>query len=202
VVGYSKGAPDLLEMLRLYPDVRGQVAALVTIAGAVAGTRLAEGPSAGAGQALVDFFGRFPGGVAESCGIGNAQGISSLRRGVSHDRLEGYLKAGLSIPVYSLVAVSTPQTTSKVLKPSWDTLAAYSIDQDSQVVTDEGIVPGGAFLGQALGDHWAVALPFDDVRPPNHDLVLGLVDHNKPYPREALLEAVIRLVHADLRKQP
>ena len=58
--------------------------------------------------------------------------------------------------------------------------------------------PGGLFLGTALGDHWAVALPFAEA----HDSALDrLVDHNR-YPRTALLEALVRFVTSDLVRHP
>ncbi len=200
VVGYSKGAPDSLEMLRLYPDVRRQVVALVTVAGAVGGTRLADRPDAEAGQSLVKFLAQFPGDLNEKCGVGNGQGLASLKRGLRMRRLQEFVQLKLSIPAYSLVAISTPATTSKALTSGWNTLASYSMDEDSQVVAEESIVPGGTFLGRAVADHWAVALPFADTKQPFHDLALTFVDRNRPYPREALLEAIVQFVHADLRR--
>jgi hypothetical protein len=53
---------------------------------------------------------------------------------------------------------------------------------------------GGAFLGTALGDHWAVALPFSEVHNPIFD---GVVDRNR-FPRTALLQAMVRFVVNDL----
>jgi hypothetical protein len=86
------------------------------------------------------------------------------------------------------------ETTSKVLQNSWKQLSAYSIDQDSQVIRDEAAVPGGASLGTALGDHWAVALPFSEAHNPIFD---AAVDRNV-FPRTALLEAMVRFVINDL----
>jgi hypothetical protein len=42
LVGYSKGAPDILEAVVAYPEIRGRVAAVVSAAGAVGGSALAN----------------------------------------------------------------------------------------------------------------------------------------------------------------
>ena len=49
VVGYSKGAPDALEALAQFPAAQREIAAIVTIAGAVLGSRLSEGVPPGEG---------------------------------------------------------------------------------------------------------------------------------------------------------
>ena len=71
-------------------------------------------------------------------------------------------------------------------------LARYSQDQDSQVVAEEGILPGADFLGIAKGDHWALAVPFSDHPDP---AIRKAVDRNR-FPRVALLEALVRFVYA------
>ena len=45
LIGYSKGVPDILETLVLYPEIVDRVAAVVSIAGAVGGSPLADGAS-------------------------------------------------------------------------------------------------------------------------------------------------------------
>ncbi len=87
---------------------------------------------------------------------------------------------------------------STALENGWKQLSAYSIDQDSQIIRDDAMVPGGIFLGTALGDHWAVALPFSDAHDPLFD---RLVDHNV-FPRTVLLEALVRFVMNDLKEHP
>ena len=42
LVGYSKGAPDILEAIVNYPEIRPRVAAVVSAAGAVGGSPLAN----------------------------------------------------------------------------------------------------------------------------------------------------------------
>ena len=42
LVGYSKGAPDILEAVVKYPEIRNRVAAVVSAAGAIGGSPLAN----------------------------------------------------------------------------------------------------------------------------------------------------------------
>jgi hypothetical protein len=62
------------------------------------------------------------------------------------------------------------------------------------VIADDAVVPGGTFLGIARADHWAIALPFDEIADPvKRRRALRWVDKNV-YPRTALLEAIVRFV--------
>jgi hypothetical protein len=56
------------------------------------------------------------------------------------------------------------------------------------------IVPGSTLLGYVNADHWAVALPIAR----SHDTIASLFVTENAYPREALLEAVLRFVEEDL----
>lgn len=75
------------------------------------------------------------------------------------------------------------------------------------MIREDAIVPHGAYLGTALGDHWAVSLPFEHVlkyhpgtSPHDAQLIATLVDHNH-CPRASLFEAALRFVIADLEKR-
>jgi hypothetical protein len=87
-----------------------------------------------------------------------------------------------------------------VLKPLWDAVAPHAVEQDSHIVEREALVPGGRFLGRALGDHWAVAMPFtpnDKLKGKARDFVDEHVEWNR-YPRAALIEAAVRVAIDDL----
>lgn len=189
--GYSKGAPDLLEAVASHAIAREAVAAVVTVAGAVLGSRLTEGVP----RNLVRFLERERLG---ECDAGDAGGIDSLRRA---DRAAAMVRfrPPQGFRAYSIAAVSTGTTTSRVLANGWNTLRAYSLEQDSQVIHEDAIVPGATYLGIAKGDHWAVALPFSDV-PDTHEAkhVLTRWVNRNIYPRVALFEAALRFVLAEL----
>jgi hypothetical protein len=93
-----------------------------------------------------------------------------------------------------VVGVTSRADTSSILHTMWDRNSYYSIDQDSQMIAEEAIIPGAAFLGVAKADHWALALPFYEHQVKR---IREGVDKNR-FPRTALLEAIVRYVHATL----
>jgi len=197
VFGYSKGAPDILEALTMDVPTRGRIAAVVTIAGAVIGSRLAEGVPRG----IID---PLRGLTLGPCTIDDAGGAESLRRSV---RAKALADLPQGVNAFSIAAVALrPQKVSKVLLNGFVQLQAFSVDQDSQVIREDAIVPGGRYLGSAIADHWAVALPFEHVRTfhPNTPPALAklfddIVDQNH-YPRAALFEAALRFAAANSPK--
>jgi hypothetical protein len=181
LVGYDKGAADLLEALRTLRAPATKVAALVTVAGTVGGVwrpddvRALVGPEAP--------------WIANGCPGNQADGLQSLSRQV---RLRFLRENPLPVPGYSLVAASTAQETSDALRSLWSRLSIYAADQDGVLLAFDGVLPGGSYLGIARADHFAVALPFDAAPEPPKGIT------RNRYPREALLEAIVRFVSQDL----
>ena len=100
-----------------------------------------------------------------------------------------------SVPSYSIVGVTSLDETSSVLKPSWKRLSIHAKEEDGQMIAWEAILPGAKYLGSVRADHWAIALPFEEsAQPPKG------VDRNH-FPRDALLEAIVRYVTADVALQ-
>jgi hypothetical protein len=179
-IGYSKGASDILESFRL-PELAHQVVAVITIAGTILGTRALEVIPHGVLE-LVPTLG--------PCKLADRRGLDDLRRSVRVAAMTT-LRVPAAVRLYAIAAVSTPATTSSVLRSGYQALSAYSLDQDSQMIHEDTIAPTAAYLGTAKGDHWAVALPFEQTP------FAALVDQNH-YPRAALIEAALRFVVADL----
>ena len=185
LIGYSKGAADLLEALRILDQPKTKVAAIVTVAGTVGGTWVPEEV-----RALMDAGQPW---IARGC-PGNVQdGIHSLTR----ELRQNFLRQN-PVPVagYSLVAASTLDGTSSALRPAWKRLSIYAKEEDGQMVGWEAMLPGGKYLGTARADHWAVALPFEESPSPPKAI------NRNHFPRDALLEAIVRFVIADLPPQP
>jgi hypothetical protein len=162
-----------------------RIKALVSVTGAIGGTRLAD---LGAAIGILGFKSALrQSGI--SCEIEDHGGIGSLRRDLRYRALRAW-KPPETLRSYSLAAVSTLGQTSKPLLTMWKTNQIYSIDQDSHIVAEESIIPGSEFLGVAHGDHWAVALPMSE-----HPKTKEKVDQNR-FPRTALLESIVRYVTA------
>ena len=84
LIGYSKGAPDILEAVVTYPEIRSRVAAVVSAAGAVGGSALAND----AEQYQADLLRHFPGATCGSATAApsRACGRRSARRGSRRTR--------------------------------------------------------------------------------------------------------------------
>lgn len=187
LVGYDKGAADLLEALRVLDAAPTKVAAVVTVAGLVGGVWLPEDL-----RALMR-----PGQpwIAASC-PGNVQdAMASVTREVRQSVLRA---SPLQVPGYSIVAASALADTSSALRAMWKRLSVYAKEQDGELIAWESVLPGGKYLGTARADHWAVALPFDEAfQPDKSHRALKAIDRNR-FPRDGLLEAIVRFVSADL----
>jgi len=184
LIGYSKGAPDILQALVEYPEIVGKVAAVVSIAGAVGGSPLTD--------SLDDPHRKMMGhNLFVKCPPGVGDPIVSLQRStrqkwLSQNRLPG------SVKYFSLAAFAGREDISTVLQASYDTLARIDPRNDSQLTFYDQLIPGCTLLGYVRADHWAVAIPFsqDKFQP-------ALIDKNE-FPREVLLEAVLRFVEEKL----
>ena len=186
LVGYSKGAPDILEAVVRYPEIHGRVAAVLSAAGAVGGSALAND----AEQEQAELLQHWPGA---KCDKGDGGAVASLRPDVRKAWMaQNPLPPGLHY--YSLVTLPTPDRVSRVIEKSYKTLGAIDWRNDSQVIYSDEIIPGSTLLGFLNCDHWAIAVPLNRSHPV---ISRSLVDKND-YPREALLEAVLRFIEEDL----
>jgi len=186
LVGYSKGTPDILEAVVSYPEIRSRIAAVVSIAGAVGGSPIADDSK----QSEAALMRHFPGAT---CTPGDGEGVASLGTVTRRAWL-----AANSLPAdlryYSLATFPQPDRISRVLKSSYRKLAAIDARNDGQLLFYDQLIPGSRLMGYLNSDHWAVVLPIAR----SHETVGKLFVTQNAYPREALLEAVLRFVEEDL----
>jgi hypothetical protein len=185
LVGYSKGAPDILEAVVSYPEIRGRVAAVISVAGAVGGSALANDAT----QSQLNLLRYWPGA---RCAPGDAGALDSLRPATR----QAWLAANPlpeDMAYYSLITFPQPGRISAVLKASYNKLAQIDARNDSQVVFYDQVIPRSTLVGFINADHWA-AVP---IARSHSILGATLVNHND-FPREALFEALLRFVEWDL----
>jgi pimeloyl-ACP methyl ester carboxylesterase len=185
-IGYSKGATDTLEAMVRYPELSSRTAAVVTLAGVISGTPIADDLS----EVLRKFADQMFQG---KCRPGEGQAFESLSR---KERLAWLSTNRLpdSVRYYSLAAFTDRENISLILRPSYDKLSLVDPLNDSQVIFHDALVPGGALLGYLNADHWAVAMPFNREHP---TLTGAFITHNS-FPREVLLEVIARFVEESL----
>jgi hypothetical protein len=186
LIGYSKGAPDILEAVVAYPEIRSRVAAVVSAAGAVGGSPLAND----AQQYQADLLRHFPGAT---CTSGDGGAVESLRPATRKAWLAQNPLPG-EVRYYSLVTFPEPQRISSILESSYEKLARIDTRNDSQVIFYDQVVPGSALLGYINADHWALAVPIAR----SHATIGALFVTQNAYPREALTEAILRFLEEDL----
>lgn len=97
-------------------------------------------------------------------------------------------------PYYSLVTYPSPERISSVLGPSYDKLSRIDARNDGQLLFYDQVIPGSTLLGYLNADHWALVVP---VARSHSMLGSTFVDQND-FPREALLEALLRFLDEEL----
>jgi hypothetical protein len=184
LLGYSKGAADLLEA-SADPGLAARIAAIVTLGGAINGSPLADPAS----DTLFNLLAHLPG---TTCEEGDRGALDSMRRST---RMAWLAAQHPSPPLrtYALVSYASRDQVSAVLRSSYDDLSLIDPRNDSQLLFYDQIAPGSTLLGYLNGDHWAVAMPIARDSP----LIQPLIDRNA-FPREILLEAILKQIEEDL----
>lgn len=186
LIGYSKGAVDTLEALAEYPELRPRIAAVVSVAGAVGGSPLANTMR----EAQLDLMRYFPGATCRNYPDG---ALADLRP----DARQAWLASHALVPgvrYYSLITYPEPARISGLLQGSYRKLARVDARNDSQLIFYDQFIPGSALMAYLNADHWAVALPIAR----GHALAGATLIEQNAYPREALYESVLRLIEEDL----
>lgn len=186
LIGYSKGIADVLEFLAMYPQTATRVAAVISISGAVSGTLLAEG----APEFMLPWLKIFPNGQCFSADLG---AVESLRRSV---RLRWFATHTLpkTVQYYSVATYAKRDNISNFLRAGFDELSRIDPRNDGKMLYYDQIIPGSRLLGFVNSDHWAAAVPISH----DHPLLENLIADKNAFPREVLLEAVIRHVEENL----
>lgn len=178
LIGYSKGANDILEFLVRYPDIATDVQSVVSVAGAIAGSPLADQAD--------DFYELVLGWVPlGTCPQGDGKVVDSLREQARRDWLRQNPLPD-SVRYFSIAAFTTRPHMSAALVPVWKRLLHYDHRNDGQVLARDSLIPGSTLLGYVNADHWSAVIDVESVHP-----VLGARRDPAPFPRAALLEAIL-----------
>jgi len=181
LVGHSKGTVDILEFLVGYPAQAQRVMAVISVAGAVNGSPLADWiVSRGLG---IEAF------VADAlCDPGDRGALQSLTRAV---RLTWLARHPLpsSVRYYSLAAFTNPDDVIWPLRHAYGQLAEIDPRNDGLLLFFDQVIPGSDFLGYLNVDHWRVAYPVETVIP-----LLGDDETMRAFPRGVVLEAALLYV--------
>lgn len=190
IVGHSKGVVDTLEALVTYPELQSRITAVISLAGAIGGSPLADM----APDVALSIAENTPG---LNCKDGDGGALASLSPSVRRNWLaNNSLPAGVAY--YSVVGLPAPDRISKGLKAAYNMLSDIDPRNDGNLLFYDQVIPGSTLLGYANADHWAIST---DLGASPYALVRALADKSD-YPREVLLEAALRFVELDLAKRP
>ena len=186
LVGYSKGTSDILRFLVDYPIFAERVDAVVSVAGAVRGSPLAEHYE-GVYDLVVSHF---PMG---HCDAGDGELVHSLRSDVRTRWLKEHPLPD-HLRYYSVAAFTTQDFVARGLGHTWKSLLQHDRRNDGQLLPQDTLIPGSTLLGYVNADHWAVALDLES----EHQFI---AHRRNPaaFPRTVLIDAIIDYVSADLR---
>lgn len=187
LVGYSKGTPDIQTALATEPDIRAMVAAFISVAGASGGSPVAD--------ALPD---RLSGMLGKLNGKGKCEGdLSDGFKSLAVEKRRQFLSQYPNpfVPTFSIPAVADQDKVSKAMVQSWTIMNSFSPRNDAQLAERDAIVPGSMYLGAARSDHFALALPLENMQG---GALKSFLDKNS-FPRAALLESVVRFALDELK---
>lgn len=184
LIGYSKGTIDILHFLVDNPDLARRVDAMVSYAGAVNGSALAE--------VFPEFLVNMAMAISGS-DAGDKVGYQTLKPSVQMSWLaRNALPA--HIKYFSLASFTHRENVSRILVDGYERLSQINPKNDGQLIFYDQILPGSTLLGYCNGDHWAVALPFTE-EASGHASTLAT---RNVFPRDAMFEAVLLYVRENL----
>lgn len=140
VIAHSKGLVDTLEALVTYPELPPRILAVVSLAGAVGGSPLADRMP----DALVRITANMPG---LECGDGDGSALDSLRPQARRDWLEAHPLPG-AVRYYSLLATPAPARVSSGLGFTWKLLGGEDVENDGNLLAPDQLVPGSTLVGK------------------------------------------------------
>ena len=189
LLGYSKGAVDILQAIVDYPELAEKVVAVVAAAGAVGGSALANG----AKQSQANILTMIP---KSDCSEGDGGAVAAMRPATRKKWLaENTLPKHISY--YSVATFPDPDNISSALKPSYKSLGEIDARNDGQLLFYNQLIPTSTLVAYVNADHWALAVPIART----HSFVGKMITTKNSYPREALLETVLRYIEEDLGRE-
>jgi hypothetical protein len=177
LAGYSKGVQDILEFLVSYPTLAARVHAVVSIAGSVNGS-----PVANRYTFVYEAFANWP---ARACPPGDRGVAVDLQREprlnwLARHRLPGHVR------YFSIASVAPEEEVARGMTPLDLPLSYVDPLNDGQLLFYDQLVPGSELLGYVRADHWAVALPLQERWP-----VFAGNSAGAHFPRDLMFEAIV-----------
>jgi hypothetical protein len=187
LLGYSKGTTDILHFLVAYPELALHVEAVLSVAGAVNGSPLADR------YAEVEYDNWLSGLFPERCQPGDRGVFDSLSRTQQFQWLATH-PLPEHVHYFSLAAFARYADVQMALRPTYKLLEKIHPLNDGQLLFIDQLIPGSTLLGYVNADHWTIAIPVKELFS-KQDPVLDGRDRQL---RDVLFEAMILFLAEDL----
>jgi hypothetical protein len=179
LLGYSKGATDILHFLVDYPEIAKKVTAVLSVAGVINGTPLAD-------KFAETYANWFKKTFIKACEPGDGGVLESLKRSVQFPWLAAN-PLPQNVQYYSIVAFTKRENVQPGLLLTYDYLRNIDPRNDGQVIFYDQAIPSASLLGYINLDHWAIAVPVKETMV----LASWAAASNHPHVRALLFEAMI-----------
>jgi hypothetical protein len=179
LLGYSKGATDILHFLVDYPKLAKKVTAVLSVAGVINGTPLAD-------KFAETYENWFKNTTIKACEPGDGGVLKSLKRSVQLPWLAIH-PLPQNVRYFSIVAFTNRENVQPGLLFTYDYLRKIDPRNDGQVIFYDQIIPGASLLGYIDLDHWAIAVPVKEKMASS----AWEAASNHPHVRALLFEAMI-----------
>jgi hypothetical protein len=154
LIGYSKGTTDILHFLVNYPDLAGKVTAVLSVAGAVNGSLIAD--------RYAEIYLNWVGGLSlGKCPPGDKGVVESLTR-VERFRWLTLNPLPQTVQYYSLATFAREEDVQVVLRIFYELMEPISPLNDGQLLVYDQLIPGSTLMAYVNADHWTVAVPVDE----------------------------------------
>jgi hypothetical protein len=179
LIGHSKGAVDILHFLVNHPQPARRINAVVSVAGPVNGSPLADDFA----ETYRKVFSRMP---FLYCRPGDRDVLNSLTRSYCMTWLASH-RLPQHVKYFSLGGFARREDIHPLMLVTYDLLSTVEPRNDGFVAFSDQVIPGATLLGYANLDHYDIALPVRE------RLNFGGF-YSRAVPRELLFEAIVLTV--------
>lgn len=154
LIGYSKGTTDILHFLVNYPDLAGNVTAVLSVAGAVNGSPIAD--------RYAETYLNWIGGLSlGKCPSGDRGVVESLTR-LEQFRWLTLHPLPQTVQYYSIATFAREEDVHIGLRIFYELLEPISPLNDGQLLMHDQLIPGSTLMAYVNADHWTVATRVDE----------------------------------------
>jgi hypothetical protein len=154
LIGYSKGTTDILHFLVNFPDLARQVTAVLSVAGVVNGTLVADKYA----ETYQKWFEHLSLG---ECLPGDAGVLKSLSRLEQFPWLTSH-PLPKTVQYYSVATFAREKDIQAGLRITYELLEPIDPLNDGQILMCDQLIPGSTLMAYINADHWTVAVPVEE----------------------------------------